>query len=72
MPKSWSELIKAAGPAVGGLMLFTWGCYGLQVVKNASPPFDYYAGWVCVSLTVAGAVIAVIVTAFNAIRACPE
>jgi hypothetical protein len=60
MQEAFTHVIKAAGPATGGLALFGVGIYGGQYACRFKAPFDDYASWGCMILMVAGGSIAII------------
>lgn len=68
MADSWGELIKAGGPAIGGLMLFAWGAFTGQYAAKFKPPFDEFASGICIFLMAAGFFIAVIQTILSAYK----
>ena len=59
MSLSWTELIRAGGPASGACGLFALGVYGGQYAVKFKPPFDDYASWGCLTLMTAGTIIAI-------------
>jgi hypothetical protein len=59
-PEFWSALIRAGGPAIGGLLLAAVGGYGGQYAAMFKPPYDDYASLICLGAMAAGTVIAAI------------
>ncbi len=53
------EIIKAAGPAVGGLAIAAYGVWGGQYAAKFKPPIDDFASWACFAAIVIGLAIAI-------------
>lgn len=45
--KQWDDIIKALGPAVGGIALAGVGCYGGYYAKLFKSPYDDWASVIC-------------------------
>jgi hypothetical protein len=52
------EVIKAAGPAAGGLAIALYGVWGGQYAAKFKPPIDDFASWVCFAAMIIGLAIA--------------
>jgi len=52
-------VIKAAGPAAGGLAIAFYGVWGGQYAAKFKPPVDDFASWTCFGAIVVGLAIAI-------------
>lgn len=58
-PHGAVEIIKAAGPAAGGLAIAFYGVWGGQYAARFKPPVDDFASWACFGAIIAGLLIAI-------------
>ena len=52
-------IIKAAGPAAGGLAIACYGVWGGQYAARFKPPVDDFASWACFGAIIIGLLIAI-------------
>jgi len=57
-PRGSVEIIKAAGPAAGGLAIAFYGVWGGQYAAKFKPPVDDFASWTCFAAMIVGLAIA--------------
>lgn len=65
---SFSEIVKATGPAAGASGLFALGAWASQFAKHFEAPFISYAQFACLALMYIGGFLAIAQISVSAIK----